>query len=92
MSEILICKQNKEKIEQYRKSDKKIALRDSCCCNCANRYKLYCHPWNKNKGKGPLNDLFGYVCCLPLSPEEGNKMIFFDKEHNHGLCEMYKED
>lgn len=44
------------------------------------------HPWNSGESKGRIIELFGYVCNSP-DLENG---IFFDKDHNHGLCEVHE--
>ena len=59
----------------------------TCCCICANRHNLHKHPWNNNFGKGSFLDHMGYVCFI----DDGEKprATYFD--HEHGMCEMFRE-
>ena len=60
----------------------------NCCCNCSHQLKLMCHPWNKEFGKGSINEPCGYVCVVEFE-DRSNKgtAIFSDKKH--GMCELH---
>lgn len=64
----------------------KKGYKGDCCCLCKHRLPIFCHPWNKEVGKGSILKQFGWVCMEP----ERTHSIFFDLEHSHGMCELFE--
>lgn len=62
----------------------------SCCCNCKNYIPLMKHPWNQDIGKGNMSEKMGYACIGFFSTGD-NIAVFFDNNHEHGMCELYSK-
>jgi len=56
------------------------------CKDCIHLKEIFCHPWNKDIGKGSIIDRLGWACA---PPETGGKAIFFD--NNQGRCELFEQ-
>jgi len=56
------------------------------CRDCVHLREVYCHPWNKDVGKGSVIERFGWIC---VPPEFEDKTIFFD--NTDGYCEMFEQ-
>ena len=48
------------------------------------------HPWNQDIGKGNMSEKMGYACIGFFSTGD-NIAVFFDNNHEHGMCELYSK-
>jgi hypothetical protein len=56
------------------------------CKDCKYLQEIFCHPTNKNIGKGSIIERLGWVCT---PPEFKDKIYFFDNKD--GYCELFEQ-
>jgi len=54
------------------------------CIECKHLREVFCHPSNKDIGKGSIVDRMGWICISP----ETKGAVFFDNQY--GYCEMFE--
>jgi hypothetical protein len=61
------------------------SLEGQSCASCQYLIPVFCHPCNKEIGKGKVSQQLGFVCTL--FQEDSNASIFL--KVNTGICECH---